>query len=181
MRQLIFLILLFTLTSAKSQTKDSSVSNRKCEIKDTIDYITGDYLISMTLNKECYHYDVKIINQKNKKTLYIPNQLKCVFFGKVENDIVVFDYGTSLRRIEYFYDLKQEKIIDTLNILGCCLDSVVNPDKCFFALIIPDEKIMKLKLPKCDTEPKEFNGYIEEVYYDFQQRKIIHTGHYKCI
>ncbi len=181
MRHIIFIILTLTLTVSKSQTPSGTITTHKCEIQDTISKTYGDFLISMTLNKECYRYTVKITNQKTKKSLNIPNQLQCVYFSKVENDVILFDFGTSLTRLEYFYDLKQEKIIDSMCICACCLDSVVrHPDKCNFALILSEKKVKELKLPKCETIPMEFNGYTEEVYYDFQLKKIIHTGRYKC-
>ncbi len=182
MRNIILIILTFSFMVSKSQTTGGTVTTNEYEIQDTIDKTYGDFLISMTLNKDCYRYTVKITNQKTKKTLHIPNQLQCVYFAKVENNVVLFDFGTSVTRLEYFYDLKQEKIIDSISICESCLDSVVqHPDKSNFALILTEKRVKELKLPKCEAVPMEFNGYTEEVYYDFQLKKIIHTGRYKCI
>ena len=143
-------------------------------------YTYSNYEVSLIKDLNCDWTKVSITNLKTKKPLNLPSQLKCISFEGIIDGIAIFDYGTSIIRDKYIYDLNKDKLIDTLEIISLTGEKIID-NKFYYTRILTEAEIKNKKLPECVNTQVDFSGYIEEMYYDFHNKIKRHTGKIKCI
>lgn len=187
-RLFIFLILFICSIDLWSQTNvsqkflvvgsDSPKSN-SCKDSCVIDY--DNYTVITKAHKDSPGEEIIVINDSSKSRINIDvkNYYNAQYFIGLVGDKVLIDVGTSIMRLNYIYDLKKQ----------CKLDSMLfypNPvkiinNKLYYTTVMTQEKVKQLNLPSCDYTNLEFNGYVEDMYYDLKTRKITSLEKYECI
>ncbi len=139
------------------------------------------YTIIVKKHNDSPGEDITVITKASKKCsiIDIPEAYSAQYFSGLKQNKVVIDAGTGNLRRNFIYDLKKDRLVDSIyHVLGAI--KICN-QRLYYLAMMSDSRIKKMNLPVCSNPGMELSGYVEYAYYNFITRKTRPTGKYECL